>query len=517
MDSDEKEIKAHLTKFIDAFSRLLPEPAKASEDLWRFAKLHDRRAYQLIRFCMDPASDYRKVQKAIKELLKRLEEAFGLNNSVIDNISTILYRCSILLYNRSHVPAIIEFSRTDEKGLGSVAHEVLKEISKHKSEIFKAHIEELCRSLEAEAPTAKKPNSPGAVDDLKACAEFARKFPAEVPKDRKFVQALLNFVAHGQPPKAAKYGVFIILTVADKKKMYAKDIFSSCTKDFKYGEKNYLCKLAALSQLVLLGASQLESSDVDAVQSIAIKQVLTNEDAIPGPVEDGTDPDWDDLSDEHCQAKLLALKVLVNRIRGLDASEAVDESAQPVFRFLNSLVQKRGYMSTKPVPSARASRLRLLAAQLLLKLCCERRFNDLFTVTAFNSLVSIIQDECRQVRSGLVIKLMKYLGQNRLSKRFYTFLFLLAFEPDETTKDSAVTWLKSRALAFARAKDTAMEALFARFLSLLAHHPDFEAVPQDDERYISNLQDFARYITFYLLCVANPDNLPLIYHVRAAC
>lgn len=34
-------------------------------DLWRFAKLHDRRSYQLLRFCIAPESDYRTVVKAI--------------------------------------------------------------------------------------------------------------------------------------------------------------------------------------------------------------------------------------------------------------------------------------------------------------------------------------------------------------------------------------------------------------------------------------------------------------------
>jgi sister chromatid cohesion protein PDS5 len=513
MDSDEKEIKNHLTKLIDAFAKILPEPTKASEDLWKFAKMHDRRAYQLIRFGMDPASDYRKVQKAIKELMKRLEDALGAAHSLLETISTLLFRCSILLYNRSHVPAIIEFSRSDEKGLASTAHEVLKEISKNKSEVLKAHIQELCKSLETEAPTAKKPNPPGAVDDLKACAEFARRFPKDVPKDRKFIQALLSFVAHGRPPKAAKYGVFIVLTVADKKQMYAKDIFESCTKNFEYGKGNYLAKLAALGQLVLLGANYIDLKEADTVVEIAIKKVLSNEAANPRPAAGNADPEWDDIPDEHCRAKMLALKVLVNRLRAYDQNESIIEPSEPVFRFLNTLIQKRGQLSKKDSPAAHASRLRLLSAQLILKLCCEPRFNQLLTPTAFNDLATLVQDECSSVRSGFVKKLQKYLGEGKLSKRFYTYLFLLAFEPDDTIKDSAIKWIKSRALAFARAKDTPMEALFARFLSLLAHHPDFEAIPKDDERYITNLQDFAKYIMFYLLCVATADNLPLIYHV----
>lgn len=511
MDSGEKEIKGQLTKLIDQLSKTLPDSSRASEDLWKFAKMHDRRSYQLIRFCITPESDYRKVQKAIKELTKRLEDASSVPATLIDIITILVYRSSILLYNRSNVPPIIAFSRTDEKGLGYTAHEVLKEISKNKSDVFKAHVQDLCRSLENEAPSAKKSNAPGAVEDLKACAEFARKFPKDIPQERKFYQALLAFVAHGKPAKAAKYATFILLTSTDKKEMYAKDIFNQCTKGFKYGEGNFLAKLAALSQLVLVEAKYIEASEADAVVDIAINQVLMNPAATPPPLEGEPDEEWTDNPDEHCQAKMWALKILVNRLRAYPKSEDITEPSEPVFKFLNTLVQKRGQLSQKqPSPKSHQSRLRLLAAQLLLKLCCEGRFNALFTPTAFNELVCIVQDPVAPVRSAFVNKLMKYLGQSKLGKRFYTYLFLLAFEPVAKTKDDAVTWLKSRAAQFAKQKDTSMEALFARLLSLLAWHPDFEC---GEEERVGNLCDFATYIVFYVKTVATEENLSLIYHV----
>ena len=65
MDDNENNIKEHLTRLIDEFSKSLPDPSKAADDLWKFAKLHDRRSYQLIRFCIAPESDYRTVFKAM--------------------------------------------------------------------------------------------------------------------------------------------------------------------------------------------------------------------------------------------------------------------------------------------------------------------------------------------------------------------------------------------------------------------------------------------------------------------
>lgn len=65
MDENEIQIKEHLTRLIDSFAKTLPDPPKATSDLWKFAKMHDRRSYQLIRFCMAPESDFKTVFKAI--------------------------------------------------------------------------------------------------------------------------------------------------------------------------------------------------------------------------------------------------------------------------------------------------------------------------------------------------------------------------------------------------------------------------------------------------------------------
>ena len=71
MDENEKPVKEHMARLIDTFAHLLPDTLKANESLWKFAKMHDRRSYQLIRFCMAPESDYRTVVKAIVSLPPR--------------------------------------------------------------------------------------------------------------------------------------------------------------------------------------------------------------------------------------------------------------------------------------------------------------------------------------------------------------------------------------------------------------------------------------------------------------
>ena len=65
MDRNEKETKKKLSTLIGYFSKILPDAVRATEDLWKFAKMHDRRCYSLIRFCVAEDSDYRKIQKSI--------------------------------------------------------------------------------------------------------------------------------------------------------------------------------------------------------------------------------------------------------------------------------------------------------------------------------------------------------------------------------------------------------------------------------------------------------------------
>ena len=68
MDDGEKETKSKLDGLIAYYAKTLPEPSRVIDDLWKFAKTHDRRSYALIRFCMSPESDYRKILKSIVSL-----------------------------------------------------------------------------------------------------------------------------------------------------------------------------------------------------------------------------------------------------------------------------------------------------------------------------------------------------------------------------------------------------------------------------------------------------------------
>lgn len=425
---------------------------------------------------------------------------------MLETLTPLLYRVGLFCYNKSHVPAVIEFTRTDDKGLAATAHELLKEISTKHPKVFSTHVKDLCRTLENEAPTAKSPNPPGAVDDLKACAAFAKKFPSDIPinsKDgRKLVQSFLNFALYGTPPQAAKHAITIIMNSDDKKEMRSKEILTKSIKNFSYGGDHWLTKLAALSQLVLLAQAECED-DMDAIVEIAIKKVLQK----PHSATAEADEEWMDEPDEDIQGRAWAIKILVNRLRSLPAESTFNEAAEDIYALLNRLVRDSGEGSDdNNTPAGHKTRQRLLAATSLLKLSTNKRLDSFLTPSDFAQLALVTHDPHPQVRKGFADKLMKYLGQGRLPPRFYTILFFLAHEPEKTIKNSTMTWIRSRRAAFTTRKETILENVFARLLSLLAHHPDFDT---EDETLVL----MSEYILYYLKCVATEENLSLIFHV----
>ena len=523
VEENEKPVKAQLTNVIEVLAKSFPDSSRVTADLWKFAKLHDRRNYQLIRFTMGVENDYRTVTNAIKEFTKRIQGGATGIVSLLETFTPLLYRCGLIIYNRSHVLGVMKLSRTNEFGLGETAYEVLKEISTRNPEILKTHVRGMCKELEAHAPTADTAEESSAPDTLKACAAFARKFPAEVSKDRKFLVAMTSFALYARSTKAAKHAVSIIMAAAEKKEMYAKDLVHKATEGCLYTSPHFLTRLATISQISLLAPSAA-NSESDAIIKIALNDtLLTNRAAI----SKRDSYSWSTSPDNETLAKEWALKILVNRCRAEednDESSAFSDIATPLFAILNKLIVDEGeLLPSKNTTSVQKSRLRLTAACLLLKLCRHRRgCESLVTSSMFNNVALVALDQLVAVRTGFVNQLKKYLSQNHLNSRWYTILFLLAFEPDTDLQSLTVTWLKSRVLFFTRQHQQAqsqgksshqniMELLFARLLSLLAHHPDFPE--RGTEVYNDDLVDFAKYICFYLSAIANEDNLSLIFHI----
>jgi sister-chromatid-cohesion protein PDS5 len=502
MEEDSQGIKNKLDSIIKWFADLLPDPLRTIHDLHKYAKLHDRRSYQLLRFAMTPTSDFKTVYNAIKEFQKRIQSAPGAPAGLLDTLIPMIYRSACLVYNRSHQPVILQYARTDENGLGAFAHIVMQEISDKHPLIFEASVKELCKSLQEQAPSESKPNQPDSVDTLKALASFAKSPGNKIPRDRKFVSALLSFAKYGTPPKAAKYAVSILMASTDRKEMHTKDLLDFATQDWEYGADHFLTKLATICQLTLLDPKTTEDAN-DEILDITTQQILLK----TRTSKSDDDPAWQPESqlDEECQAKGWALKTLVNRLRTTTDLETAKKLAVPVYKLLNALIVKNGELSKKSdTPGHHKSRLRLLASQQMLKVCTIKMFDELVSPVEFNRLSFVAQDASPEVRRGFVEKLQKYIVKGKLSNRFLTIIFITAFEPIVDFRNSIMTWIRSRVKVCHDAKNKVFESVFPRLIHLLAHHPDYSTNPVE-------LQDHARYLLYYITTVASEENLPLIY------
>ena len=521
MDRNEASIKERLSRLISQISGFLPESGRVAEDLWKFAQLHDRRGYQLLRFAMKPESEYRTMHNALKEFKKRLEAANS--TALLDSLMPLVHRAAVVLFNRSHVPAIMDYARTDEKSLSATAHDVLTNISQQCPEVLRTHVGDLCRHLQGNAPTAESSNSPDAVESLNACAAFARKFPQEVPSERKFLQAMAGFALHGTPPEAAKHAVSVIIASSNQKELMARELVEQCVSNFKFGATGFLSRLAALSRLALLAPTEVEKQ-ATAVTDIAVSKVLRK---VQTPAEYASGSyEWSNEYDEEGVAKCWAIRILVNRVRAQESPAAVAEIGKPVYALLNKLIATHGELSdARDTLPSQKSRLRLIAARSLIKLSLKRSHDHLLQSYDFQQLAEVGQDPLREVRVGFLSRLKKYLARAALPVRFYAIPFMFATESAPDVKSDLVRWIKARVISFpalntygSRGEGTSrsksevgkapavLETAFARLLSLLAHHSS----THDSAGTLLNL---AKYIVFYLSTVATTDNVSLIYHV----
>ncbi|RFU81769.1 armadillo-type fold [Trichoderma arundinaceum] len=502
IEANEDKVKAGLAKTMQWLGAYFPDPLKVRSDLQKFVKLNERRSYQLVKYAIESESDFKTVRRAIAELITKISASSAAGS--LDTLIPLLYRSSCLMFSRSHLATIMDYSKSDKNGFAAVAHQVLNDISQRNPDIFKAHAEELRKELIQKAPTeSTKAQDTTVADILKAYSSYAKRYPDDINLDRSFTQTLINYALYGVPIKTPKYAINVLLAKNDdKSKVTATTLLRKVMANWKYGAPQFLNKLATISQLERLAPTVTVDSD-EAINDMIIKKILRE----VRTEATAKDPSWVDDADmdEELQAKCLSLRILVNQALATSTDSDAEERVKPVFKLLKTFVVMEGEFSkVKDTPKHHKKRLRLLAGLLILKLCTVKKFDDQFDHASFNKLAELVQDTELQVRRHFMDKLQNYLTRGKLRARFLTILFLTAFEPFPDLKNRVETWLRSRSRYYAENEQHIMEALMGRLIPLLAHHPDYSSDPAD-------LVDFANYFLFYLGAVATEENISLIY------
>lgn len=502
VEGDEEKVKSTLNKTFQWFGSFFPDSLKVRTDLQKFAKLNERRTYQLTKFAIGSESDFKTVRRAINELSAKIQSSSAA--SCLDTFIPLLYRSSCLMFNRSHLSTIMDYSKNDKEGFAAAAHEILNDISQRNPDLFKAHSEELRKEIIEQAPSDSRVNDPAVVDILKAYSSYSKRYPGNITYDKKFIQVLMQYALHGTPPRAAKYAVNILLAKNDdKSKVTATNLLQQVMKDWKYGSSHFLSRLTTVSQLQRLAPTVTVDFD-DAINELTIKKILRE---VRTDIEDGSTTSWVEDADmnEELQAKCLSLKTLTNQVLANEEEPDAEDRVKPVFKLLKTFIIKEGeFCKVKDTPLPHKKRLRLLAGLLILKLCTVKKYDDQLDPASFNKLAELVQDSELEVRRRFMEKIQNYLTRGRLRARFYTILFLVAFEPVLSLKTRVEAWIRSRARFYAENKRQILEAMIGRLIPLLAHHPDYSSDADD-------VADFANYFLFYLSNIATEDNISLIY------
>ncbi|CAG8556181.1 7930_t:CDS:10 [Paraglomus brasilianum] len=214
-------------------------------------------------------------------------------------------------------------------------------------------------------------------------------------------------------------------------------------------------------QVALCSVQSYEDRSDEVTNFILNELILKNRhEATPN------EPEWvkDEELDDECKAKVLGLKILVNRLIARPEDEAAEDLAKPVFKLLWTLIREGGeFLPDKSTSPTFQSRLRLAAAKSVLKLARKKVYDNMIPVGNFKELALMIQllsAECAV--SGYIL-----FGEDNLAM---------------------------------------FEMALVRLIYLLSHHPDFSCE-------IKDLIDAMKYIDFFLDTMANADNMSFLYYI----
>jgi sister chromatid cohesion protein PDS5 len=157
--------------------------------------------------------------------------------------------------------------------------------------------------------------------------------------------------------------------------------------------------------------------------------------------------------------------------------------------------------------------LRLNAGLSFLKLLSVPNFQAYFEKADFRIFGLLLQDQVYSVRNIFIDRLCTALATKRIPSKFTMLLILVAHEPESDLKMKAKTMLARQAKQQLSVSQTStpstgnsrlLEHHFADVFYLLSHHEDF-SMEKDD------LEHFETYVNFYLVSLATPDNISLLY------
>lgn len=499
--AQKKTLATKVDGLIQWFAKQFSSEEKMSVVLQQIVDSKDKQAYKLLATCVSQDYDYKPIIKAINEILKRFK-----NDS---SLRVLLYRMSYLVYNKSIIAPIVAVTRNPQDALHDISQQVLRDISDAMPSLLKSQIQDLVSILET-----AQPGTEGNVNTLKAASRLFREFAKEVPESKVLMNNLMKIALTGTTAEAKQ--AVNALQCSDKKEMYYDDLMNDILNSLDPAQEerpaNLSTRLASLAQLYSYVPTVLEESQ-GVIMQYLVQNVLLAE--VPEE-EDEEQADWVEDKDVpvNCLERIVAIRVLVDRLRAVAGWDNAKELSRPVFKLLSTIISNGGDIHPeKPLPLAYKSRLRLDAGIKLLKLAKIDFYNKMISADDLNLLVFLIQDSCLPVRERFTRTLIRYLSTPQtISDRYLPLLFMGALEPDQDLSSYMCTWIRSR---FQKQQVQAsgtlvMERSFSRLVYLVANHQDLF---DEEEKLEEDIKSATKYILHYLKLIATEKNIAVIFYV----
>ncbi|KAK6454436.1 precocious dissociation of sister chromatids [Scheffersomyces xylosifermentans] len=541
---ERSKLTVKLERIIKWICVSFPDGLNTYSCLERFYKLNRARFFYLLKLCVSPDSDYNTVRNSTKELLTKLSDSKNTrlegdrslvsSSDIVANFKLLLMRSSLLFFNKSNVPELINYSRDPSHSLHITANEILEQISGTVPDVFKFHISALTDLITEDESNSNAPRA----HNLRTIYQFIKKFPVVYPKDLAFSEALKKIAINGTP-REARYATKI-LGLSNKRELYASEIVNA-VYPLDLESKNFATHLSVIAELFIVDplSIQEKASDLTSmlIKEIFLKNRGINEDEVKSEGEWIDDETLDAKFKEHSTLyeKLLALRLLVNRLKGLEkgddllsTSEKQDimSNAQPVLKLLMSFIGNGGEIINKnsptwPTPEVYKSKLRLTAGLYLLKLAKYPIYSEMIFSTTLRRLTFLLTDSSYNVRASFLNSLQKKLADELISERFLPIIFFTALEPSIELKNNSIMWIKSLYRRQEAKESIKFEKALVRIIHTLAHHEQYILLLYDgeekdrgpnDKGFINAYTYALKFITYYISLIAKSENISLLYY-----
>ncbi|WWD07643.1 hypothetical protein V865_005744 [Kwoniella europaea PYCC6329] len=509
-----QDAKARLNFIIDAMARsYFGDVDKAKRDLHAFAASNEARLFKLYKTCVDVQSNLSSIIKARNELLRKVHQA---HDDLLQTITSLVDISTWNIINQSSIPPLIRrISKPESEASSTAAAKILAIIAKEGAPMFKNYTGQLTVAM------MDKKNDKLVELALQALSAVCKIYPEVAPAEHRPVERATTVALEGTQRQAKFAARFL---ARSKEPQACEKLVASIVKGFNKtsGTEQLLTHLRALTELALSKPQAIQSKSVEIMTFIMNEVILA-----PSPSADIESGDeWVEIEELEPldRAKILGLKFLTHRCLAFARDEEAEKILKPVLSLLISILDNEGMINenTKEGGFARCH-LRLQASTCLLKLANARVYDRAMArQTQFDVVVGVIQDACYMVRHLYLKKLNKVLPTQRLSPRWNITPVMIAMDPETENVVAGRGIMQKIVVACTNFptfdKVERIEMPLARLLHFLAHHPDLHWTDPEEggEEGISdqqNLKDMASFIELYLDCVANRDNIGLLYAI----